>query len=493
MLKVLFIDDEPLIREGLASIIDWNDYGYQVVGTAENGKVGLEKIRTLKPDVVFVDIRMPGLSGIDMVKQAKNEGYPCKFVVLSGYSNFSYAQQSIRLGMESYLLKPVDEEELIPLIRQLKEKCKSEYLLHSQIHEYETMTENEEWKQFLRGRKKHNRLNQYQNETFHIASVTFIDRPEKNWVEQKVESDQLFKYIWIDQVMYLLFKNGEVASIKRLFQSKSRLMAVKQHQFQLIEEGTTIEGLPDKVNQLKQLQHLHFSYSNTTVLSNKELISEKISLPDGWVEEVCRSIEFEDDNKLDNYFEEMEKYYQAKQYQPQRITAELIEITKDIYTILSRANQDIHIPSNEEMANIICASQTLQQLLSSLKNQLSKAASEINGFACNSENTIEKIVEFVEKFYYKDLNLKVIAELFSYNRSYLGKKFKKQTGYYFHQYLDIVRMEKAKYFLVERELKVYEVSEKVGYSNNDYFYKKFKRYAGVSPKEYQKNQRKQHA
>ncbi|SFL52087.1 two-component system, response regulator YesN [Gracilibacillus orientalis] len=494
MLKVLFIDDEPLIREGLTSIIEWGNYGYQVVGTAKNGKVGLEKIRTLRPDVVFVDIRMPGLSGIDMVKQAKSEGFPCKFVVLSGYSNFSYAQQSIRLGMESYLLKPIDEEELIPLIQQLKEKCISENLLHSQIHEYETMTEYEEWKGFLLGRKKSDSwLKHDQNETFHIASVTFIENPEKSWVEGKLDTDRLYKYFWMDQVMYLLFKNSDIASINRFFQSTSRLMAAKQHQFQLIEEGTTIEKLPEIVNQIKQLQDLHFSYGNTTILSNNKLIAEKSGLAQDWVKEVCRSIEFEDDNKLDSYFEEIERYYQAKQYQSPRITAELIEITKDIYTILSKANTDIHIPSNEEMASIICASQTLQELLSSLKDQLSKTASEINGFACNAENTIEKIIEFVERFYYKDLNLKVIADLFNYNRSYLGKKFKKQTDNYFHHYLDIVRMEKAKYFLVEEDLKVYEVSEKVGYSNNDYFYKKFKKYVGVSPKEFQKKHRKQHA
>src|SRR5699024_2665785 len=108
MLKVLFVDDEPLIREGMASVIDWEKYGYQVIGFAENGKIGLEKIRANHPDLVFVDIQMPGLNGIEMVSQAKKEGISSKFVVLSGYSEFSYAQQSIRLGMESYFLKPVD-------------------------------------------------------------------------------------------------------------------------------------------------------------------------------------------------------------------------------------------------------------------------------------------------------------------------------------------------------------------------------------------------
>lgn len=118
MLKVLFVDDEPLIREGLCSIIDWKSYGYRIVGTAKNGREGLELIRQQNPDLVFVDIKMPGISGINMVARAKAFGNTAKYVVLSGYSDFTFAQESIRLGVESYLLKPVDENELIPLIQK---------------------------------------------------------------------------------------------------------------------------------------------------------------------------------------------------------------------------------------------------------------------------------------------------------------------------------------------------------------------------------------
>src|SRR5699024_8827806 len=126
MLKVLFVDDEPLIREGMASVIDWEEYGYQVIGSAENGKVGLQKIRSHHPDLVFVEMQLPGMSGIEIVSQAKKEGLSSKFVVLSGYSEFSYAQQSIRLGIESYLLKPVDEEELIPLVEKIRSNLLAE-------------------------------------------------------------------------------------------------------------------------------------------------------------------------------------------------------------------------------------------------------------------------------------------------------------------------------------------------------------------------------
>ncbi|MDX8044559.1 response regulator [Gracilibacillus sp. S3-1-1] len=493
MLKVMLIDDEPLIREGLRSIIDWQYYGYQVVGTANNGRVGLEKIKELRPDVVFVDIRMPGLSGIEMVKQVKEKGYSCKFVVLSGYSNFTYAQESIRLGVESYLLKPVDEDELVSLIQDLHEKCTEENLLYSQLDQYETMTENEAWKIYLEERrKKHYVLDQYTNTMFQIASVTFVEPIEKRWLESNVATEHLFKYVWSNQVLYLLFTGTDIAAMKRQLQSISRLLTSKQHQFQLLEEDIPFEQLPEKINELKQLQKLYFVYGNETMITNKQQRIERQILPDDWITNVCRVIEFDEQDKLHTYLEELEHYYQKNHYQRERVVTELVELTKDIYLALSKNHQEVSVPSVEQMTDMLLNSHTLQELLVSVEQQLRQTSSELNGFACNPENTIEKIIEFVEQFYYKDLNLKVIAELFNYNRSYLGKKFKKQTGDYFHHYLDKVRMEKAQYFLIEKKMKVYEVSEKVGYANNDYFYKKFKKYAGVSPKEFQKQNRIEH-
>src|SRR5690606_33464194 len=126
MLKVIFVDDEPIIREGLREVIDWNEYGFEVIGTAENGQKGLDMIRLHQPDLAFVDIKMPKLNGIDMAGLAKKNGYRTKCVILSGYSQFSYAQKAIQLGMESYLLKPIDEEELIPLVEEIAQKCKEE-------------------------------------------------------------------------------------------------------------------------------------------------------------------------------------------------------------------------------------------------------------------------------------------------------------------------------------------------------------------------------
>jgi len=164
-------------------------------------------------------------------------------------------------------------------------------------------------------------------------------------------------------------------------------------------------------------------------------------------------------------------------------------LIRSLYQKLQNENMDIQVPSNEYIISMISSADNLQTLLTDIKELLRKTSGEINAFMSNTENIIEKVKDYVEQYYYKDLNVKKIANLFNYNPSYLGKKFKKETDHYFHQYLDRIRIEKAKQFLMDGNWKVYQVSEKVGYTNHDYFYKKFKRNVGLSPKEFQKTYR----
>jgi two-component system, response regulator YesN len=119
MLKVLIIDDEPLIRKGLKTIIQWNDYGFIVCGEAVNGEDGLKKTVELKPDLIIVDMKMPGMNGLDMIRHLRNSDIICKVIILSGYSDFDYAQKALEYGVECYLLKPIDRVKLIEKVKQI--------------------------------------------------------------------------------------------------------------------------------------------------------------------------------------------------------------------------------------------------------------------------------------------------------------------------------------------------------------------------------------
>ncbi|MBQ6366179.1 MAG: response regulator [Oscillospiraceae bacterium] len=106
MYRVVLVDDEPLIVEGLKKVVPWKDYTCEVVGTAEDAESGAKLIRTIRPDILFTDIRMPGADGLTMLAGLRSEFPEMMVTVLTGYRDFSYAQEAIRLGVTRFLLKP---------------------------------------------------------------------------------------------------------------------------------------------------------------------------------------------------------------------------------------------------------------------------------------------------------------------------------------------------------------------------------------------------
>lgn len=121
MLKVLIVEDEDMIRKGLIHTVDWTSMECVVIGEARNGKEGLEKIQELKPDIIFTDIIMPKITGIEMLEKAK-EVAKFKSVILTSYSEFEYAQKAINLKVFDYLLKPVDEDALKNVVDKMRKE-----------------------------------------------------------------------------------------------------------------------------------------------------------------------------------------------------------------------------------------------------------------------------------------------------------------------------------------------------------------------------------
>nr|MCR5330337.1 response regulator [Lachnospiraceae bacterium] len=126
-MRTLYIaDDEKAIRDGIKLIVDWNALGYEICGEAGNGSDAVSDIARMKPDLVLMDIRMPGLSGIDAIKKLTEEGFEGHFIILSGYSDFKYAQAAMKYNVRHYLTKPIDEDELIPAVREINEMLDNE-------------------------------------------------------------------------------------------------------------------------------------------------------------------------------------------------------------------------------------------------------------------------------------------------------------------------------------------------------------------------------
>lgn len=125
-MNVLIADDERVVLEGLKYIIDWRCLGFTICDTASNGADALEKILSLKPDLCLLDIRMPKMNGIEVVQAAVEQGYTGKFIILSGVTDFKLAQTAMRYGVDFYLTKPIDEDELEQAVSSVHELILSE-------------------------------------------------------------------------------------------------------------------------------------------------------------------------------------------------------------------------------------------------------------------------------------------------------------------------------------------------------------------------------
>lgn len=128
MIKVVIVDDEPKLRQGLQTLIPWESLGFIVTATAANGKEALEVIEEKAPDVVIVDIRMPVMDGLQLIEHLRSNGHHLHFMILSGYADFEYAKQAIKYGVFGYLVKPVDIDEMSSSLKRIRERIEEERL-----------------------------------------------------------------------------------------------------------------------------------------------------------------------------------------------------------------------------------------------------------------------------------------------------------------------------------------------------------------------------
>ena len=126
MNTVFIADDELIIRQGIKCIIDWEQLGFEIIGEASNGEDALNFILSKKPDLVLMDIRMPKMLGLEVVENARKRGFNGKVIILSGYTDFKYAQAAIKNGVDYYLTKPIDEDELYETVSAISSQINKE-------------------------------------------------------------------------------------------------------------------------------------------------------------------------------------------------------------------------------------------------------------------------------------------------------------------------------------------------------------------------------
>lgn len=510
-MNVLIADDEKIVLEGLKSIIDWNALGFTICQTASDGQDALDKILSLNPDLVLIDIRMPKRSGVEVVQAAVEHGYTGKFIILSGVTDFRLAQTAMRYGVDFYLTKPIDEDELEQAVRSVHELIRAQAKNRTFYAQYRDKAKQSILHDIMAGTCDYERLdlddlhlnaNIYQvvsyenyNQDYFYQTWNFADL-----MRVTNQDDSTFDLIEMDQRRIILLK-GDFAV--------TRFENLLRHYQIAPQKGSPFDSVFLAYGQkVSRVRDIHFSYEdvchlgsrrffceeNQHVIGYGELSSSGESLPGlshlsaaEYAERITRYIQSNNQSLITNILKELTDTLKHSDEKPAAIKHFLI----DLYILVKQKiiqlypNMDIPLLANASAIDLIEHKYYLYEIITFLAEQFDMWTHSV-GYS-SGENVMDEVIHYIRHNYRENLKLETIAPLFGYSSSYLGKMFNKKLGVNFNSYVDQVRIDVAKKLLEQDNLKVYEIAEQTGYSNVDYFHKKFKKYTGTSPAEYRKN------
>lgn len=511
MYKVLIVDDEPMIREGLRTLIPWTSYGFEIIDSASNGREALEKYHNHHFDLIIADIRMPEMSGITLVETIREHDKDVHFMILSGYADFDYARKAINARVTGYLLKPVDEDELIEYLEKLKKKLDQQRTLNQLKVSNHSVLKNHFILSLLHEEssdhefKEEELLNwqleskEYQIILFKFLSSNNMDIEDvKQLVAQSFEPERGALFIYDSRIGMILKDIPKTQeSYQYLLETIKKIVHVYEPIISISEVVTSIKELSAAYRQANKVLEQHFffdergflSIDSKPFLSPQEVRVESTevyeAILDSSAEKIYFSIDIASQLGIEERLIEIAQLLVNERCTEDQIKRYYFRILSTVLNKCSAEKPEIQSVLSEVSESMVDIYK--QPHLSQLITYIQKLLIKIMGSLEYGDQHVQmkRLEDFILRNYHKHLKLEMLAEIFNYNSAYLGKLFKNHTGEYFNTYLDKVRIENAKK-LLNKGLKVYQVAEQVGFTNVDYFHNKFKKYVGSSPSNYRK-------
>lgn len=487
--KVYLLDDEPYILEGLKYIVPWQEYGFKIVGSSSNGKDGFDNIITQNIDLIITDIMMPNMTGLELISKLKKEKYNANFLVLSAFQEFKYVKEAINMGAENYLLKPIDTEELSNNLKSIYQKIKKkeEQIIDKNIVKnnllLKLITENYDENVI----NELNRLNiKFNYDRYCIINIEVND--ESYNIEDITFKNKSILHVKNKSNIYLIVDEYNIDdTIMELIELKN-YMINKSGPILYISIGSLVNNIREINNSFKASMEVN---EYKIIHPNKSWIKiykEKIDINN------YDNIEFEELKSIlvNKEFIKTEEYINAiftklrcdEKLTPKQIKMKSIEIFLSVYNYFneSKVIKDLH----KYFDYIINNNNTLDDIQIQLINMIRYIQSKLEQAEDSMSPVIIKLLDYIEENYKCDLNLKEISDKLNINSIYLGQLFQREIGILFSDYLNNFRINKAKKLLLDTNLKASEIGMLVGYRNKNYFYRKFKSIAGLTPSEWKK-------
>jgi two-component system, response regulator YesN len=534
MYSLLVVDDEKIIRTGIINEIKTSFCFIGDIWEAEDGDQALDIVARERPDIIITDINMPKINGLDFISSAKDINEYAKIVIISGYDEFEYAQRALKLGVEEYLLKPIEKEQLRQIILNIIEAIEKQNKLFYDMERLKSIVQESLpaarerfFNNVVSGRlmreeiiKKVDYLNIDMSGVSYCAGILkfSMDGEEVNKEDlllgtlESIKSDVFGE----DITAYFFFVNVDEIGI--IFASKCEDISKT---FLIINTnlGNIIYLLKRQFNiSLKvalggrcvSVEHIAKSYKEAeqaleySLLNNNQYIINYADICEKEAISLERPIEIENSiifntkscnaSKVNKCIDELFSYYEAKS----NINASTIK--KQVFELIINLSREV-----EEMVDItedsidhvelkrfekIFKADRLEQLIDSVKAIAADCIDKINKTYYNkSVSTIKKVMGLIAAGYSdSEFSLEDVAGKLYISPNYLRQLFKQQTGKSFVEYITVFRMEKAASLLEDRLLKVQDVAEKVGFNDYRYFAACFKKHFKMTPSEYREAQ-----
>ncbi len=533
MFKVMIIDDEPIIRKGLKNILNWKQFDCSICGEASDGEEGKSVIKTQRPDILITDIRMPETDGLAMIREIKDLIPDCKIIILTGHRDFDYVQEAIKLGVFDFVLKPSKIEELTAVVGRAVEELKyqrkrteeleklkktfkqnipvlKEKLLYDILYELNSNQED------ILSRSKLLGINIHR----FILLVVEVDMDEEN--HQNRRDMHLYQFGVINTFEEIFSEIYRVISISINDNAAAFILQLGDNDGEYIEninekciylqemitncfgftvtvavssEGNGIMQLPQKLKECREALEHKFYLGNNSIILHSDLASF-FQFKDYSVLEKHQKLLFEGlktgnekivNTRLDDIFHLIRQLEHMDMDYLKTFYWGTITYINNIQISVAKADNEKKVDgiNMAGLHKMIEDSGSISELNYLLKEFSLSIARKINNY--NNKNiklVLRKAMDYLNEHYTEPVTLNEVADNIYVSTSYISRMFKKELGKNFVDYLNGIRLEKAKELLKDPKYKTYEVAEMVGIADAHYFSRLFKKYEGLTPTEF---------
>ncbi|MEC0111196.1 response regulator [Paenibacillus taichungensis] len=473
MYRVVIVDDEPWALIGIRKLIERNGNQFKIIYETTEPSKALEVIYEESPDVVFADIRMPDMTGIELMQRTRAQEKEVDFVVISGFAEFSYVQQALQEGALDYQLKPLDPEKAQDMLDKLYKKLENKRSTNDLSFYISLLEEYKDIQLLLNSRLRHKPYQRYQVVTVYFKSAEYDDVGLLE-LESKVQ----YTALKLGPKKCVFIINSDTDQSELIYRS----LTSKEH----VVDRAGISLSSDVAN------HIPMLLKTSDIASN-----------DCFVDRTNRISQYSKDkkNQVKQFAERLTDQLERAQYKNMKeFTSRMLDFFTEYHLGIEDAvflwNEIVLHTSkgNENSSRIIDFEfldysemkekfMNLEMLAEYVFEQLSYTERDQLG---DANKKFKELLHYTDKNFHEELFLKDLSTKFFINVSYCCELFKKVTGMTFSQYITDLRMKKAVELLQNSNLTIAEVCKCVGYSDYFYFNKVFKRNMGCTPSKYRK-------